>query len=137
MLIDKPDISPFERAITRLEEGIARYRLNEDDDQIRDGLIQRFEFTYELAYKILKRYLEYSSANPAEIDEMTFQDMIRTASEQSLVLGDWPAWRNFREMRVRSSHTYDQHTAVTVVSGIPRFVEEATHLRNKLRERLS
>lgn len=99
-------------------------------------MIQRFEFTNELGHKMLKRYLEYASPNPGEVDEMTFQDMIRTANEQNLVLGDWPVWRKFREMRARSSHTYDQETADTVVADIPRFVQEAIHLRNKLRERL-
>jgi hypothetical protein len=39
------DISPFEKAIVRLSEGLARYELDVTDEQIRDGLIQRFEFT--------------------------------------------------------------------------------------------
>ncbi|MCY3886009.1 MAG: nucleotidyltransferase substrate binding protein [Gammaproteobacteria bacterium] len=86
MTSDKPDISPFERAISRLEEGIARYKLDENDDQIRDGLIQRFEFTYELGHKMLKRYLEYASPNLGEVDEMTVQDMIRAAIRQNGVV---------------------------------------------------
>ena len=82
--------------------------------------MQRFEFTYELGHKVLKRYLEYASANPELFDEMTFQDLIRTANEQGLLLGDWTDWRGFRDMRARTSHTYNEDVAVEVVEGIPR-----------------
>lgn len=134
---DKPAIMPLERAIQRLKEGLARYRTDTSDTQIRDGLIQRFEFTYEQTHKTLKRYLEYASANPEQIDEMTFQDLIRAANEQGLLLGDWSDWRRFRDMRARTSHTYNEDVAVEVVEGIPRFVEEAVYLREKLRDRLA
>ena len=132
-----PVIGPFVRAIQRLEEGLARYREDTSDTQIRDGLIQRFEFTYELGHRVLKRYLEYASANPEQFDEMTFQDMIRTANEQGLLLGNWPDWRRFREMRARISHAYDEDVAILVVDAIPRFIDEAIYLRDKLRERLA
>ena len=134
---DKPGIALFERAIQRLEEGLTRYRADTSDIQIRDGLVQRFEFTYELGHRVLKRYLEYASANPEQFDEMTFQDLIRTANEQSLLLGDWPDWRSFREMRARTSHTYNEDVAIEVVTGIPRFLEEAVYLRDRLGERLA
>lgn len=136
MSTDKPDISFFGRAVDRLNEGLARYYENENDEQIRDGLIQRFVFTYELGHKFLKRYLQYASPNPSEIDEMLFQDIIRTANEQNLLLGEWSDWRNFRSMRARTSHAYSEKSAIEVVEGIPRFVEEAVHLHDKLRERL-
>ena len=134
---DKPAIAPFERAIQRLEEGLARYQADTGDTQIRDGLVQRFEFTYELGHKVLKRYLEYASANPEQFDEMTFQDLIRTANEHGLLLRDWTDWRGFRDMRARTSHTYNEDVAVEVVEGIPRFVEEAVYLRDRLRRRLA
>ena len=133
----KPEIVPFERAIQRLEEGLERYLSNTSDTQIRDGLVQRFEFTYELGHKVLKRYLQYASANPEQFDEMTFQDLIRTANEQGLLLGDWPDWRDFRAMRGKTSHTYNEDVALDVVMDIPGFIEEATFLRDKLRERLA
>lgn len=132
----KLNISPFEKAITQLQEGLERYRKDISDTQIRDGLIQRFEFTYELAHKTLKRYLEQAAANPTEIDAMAFQDIVRTANEQGLLRGDWPAWRRYREMRARTSHTYDEQTALEVVAGIPDFLEEAIYLQDKLRQRL-
>ena len=133
----KPGISPFERAIQRLEEGLVRYQSDTSDTQIRDGLIQRFEFTYEQGHKILRRYLEYVSANPEQFDETTFQDLIRTGNEQGLLLGEWPDWRRYRQMRARTSHTYNEDVALEVVDEIPRFLEEAVYLRDRLRERLA
>lgn len=131
------EIGPFERAIERLEEGLARYQADTSDTQIRDGLVQRFEFTYELGHKVLKRYLKFASANPEQFDEMTFQDLIRTGNQQGLLLEDWPSWRGFRDMRSKTSHTYNEDTALDVVAGIPRFIKEAIYLRDKLRERLA
>lgn len=133
----KPQIAAFERAIQRLEEGLVRYQADTSDTQIRDGLIQRFEFTYELGHKILKRYLEYASANPEQFDEITFQDLIRTGNEQGLLLGEWPDWRGFRDMRGKTSHTNNENVALDVVAGIPRFIDEASYLRDRLRQRLA
>lgn len=131
-----PDITPLEQAIPRLEEGLERYRKDTGDLQIRDGLVQRFEFTYELGCKTLKRYLEYTAANPALLDQMTFQDRIRTANEQGLLLGAWPEWRDHRKMRGMTSHTYSEAIAVTVVANIPACLDEVAYLRDRLRDRL-
>lgn len=55
--------------------------------------------------------------------------------EQGLLRGDWPVWRRFREMRARTSHTYDAHTASEVVAAIPDFLAEADHLLAELQKR--
>lgn len=127
------DFTPLANAVSRLDEGLARYRRDESDAQIRDGLIQRFEFTYDLSHKLLRRALEAASANPAEVDRMTFPALIRTASEQGLVASDWAAWRTWREMRNITSHTYDEAKAVEVVAAVPGFLAEAKDLLGRLR----
>lgn len=126
------DITPLLNAIERLDEGLKRYQQDISDIQIRDGLIQRFEFTYELSHKMLKRYLEMTSPSADTIDQMTFQDLIRSSNERHLLLGNWLDWRNYREMRSRASHTYDENTALDVVAGIPKFLEEVQFLGAKL-----
>jgi nucleotidyltransferase substrate binding protein (TIGR01987 family) len=131
------DIVSLENAVDRLREGFDRYQRDITDTQIRDGLIQRFEFTYELSHKMLKRYLEATAASPEQYDAMPFPDLIRSANEQGLLLGDWPRWRAYREMRAKTSHTYDEEVAVAVVGGIPDFLREAVHLRDQLRARLA
>jgi nucleotidyltransferase substrate binding protein (TIGR01987 family) len=131
------DISSFEKAVARLTEGLARFERNTADDQIRDGLIQRFEFTYELSHKTLKRYMASVAASPNDYDAMAFSDLIRSANEQGLLLGDWPVWRNFRDMRAKTSHVYDEIKAMEVVAGIPGFLTEVGFLRDQLRRRLA
>jgi nucleotidyltransferase substrate binding protein (TIGR01987 family) len=115
------DLTPLHKMIARLEEGLWRYQLDISDTQIRDGLVQRFEFTYEISHKMLKRFLEQTAASPEQFDQMPFADLIRTANEKGLLLGDWPVWRGYRDMRSKTSHTYDEDIALQVVAGIPDF----------------
>ena len=129
------DFSSLANATARLDEGLARYRADTSDAQIRDGLIQRFEFTYDLAHKLLRRALEEAAANPQEVDQMTFPALIRTATEQGLLLSDWTQWRTFREMRNITSHTYDEAKALQVSAGIPAFLEEVRVLLGRMQAR--
>ena len=130
-------VEPLIKAVQRLEEGLDRYHQNVSDIQIRDGLVQRFEFAYELSHKILKRYLEMNSPNPAEFDQMVFADMIRSGNEQGLLSRDLNVWKSFREMRGATSHAYDEVIAMKVVGGIPEFLQEAKFLVNQLQARLA
>ena len=131
------DITALGNAVQRLREGLARQQREPADEQIRDGLIQRFEFTYELSHRTLKRFLKESAASPDDIEQMSFTDLIRTANAQGLLRGDWPAWRAFRQMRARTSHTYNATAAEQVVAAIPGFLQEAEHLVAELRRRLA
>lgn len=131
----KLDLSPLLNAVNRLAEGLTRYEMDIADTLIRDGLIQRFEFSYEISHKMLKRYLEAVSPTPEQFDAMAFADLIRSGNEQGLLLSDWSQWRKYREMRSKTSHTYDEEVAIQVVQGIPAFLEEARYLLKQLQER--
>ena len=124
-------------AVARLEAGLARHGREQADEQLRDGLIQRFEFTYELAHRTLRRYLRQVSPSPAAFDQMAFQDLIRSGCEQGLLLSDWPAWRHYRDMRARTSHTYSATLAEEIVRDIPAFLADVVHLRDELQRRLA
>ena len=129
------DLTPLTNAVQRLDEGLARYLSDTSDTQIRDGLIQRFEFTYELSHKMLKRFLEQIAANPTEYDAADFQYLIRSGNEQGLLLSAWPEWRVFRAMRSKTSYTYDEDVALEVVAVIPRFLKESRYLLAALQHR--
>jgi nucleotidyltransferase substrate binding protein (TIGR01987 family) len=122
------DVSPLRNAVQRLREGLVRHLAEPADEQLRDGLIQRFEFTYELSHRTLRRYLAQNAASADEIDRLAFADLIRAGSAAGLLRGEWSEWRRFREMRTRTSHTYDSATAAQVVAAIPEFLAEAEHL---------
>jgi nucleotidyltransferase substrate binding protein (TIGR01987 family) len=129
------DISGLERAITHLEEAVAAYQQDISQSLIRDGLVQRFEFTYEISHKLLRRYLAANALPPELLNGMNFADIIRIGNENGLLLGNWPRWKTFRDMRARTSHSYDEAVALDVVAGIPAFLDEARYLRDRLGER--
>ncbi len=129
------DLSPLRNTVARLAEGLERYQRETHDTQIRDGLIQRFEFTYEQAHKMIRRSLKTRSPTPGEFDGVDFPYVIRSANEQGLLLGDWPKWRGYRDMRAKTGHTYDEEIALEVVAEIPAFLEEARYLLDQLEER--
>ncbi len=126
------DLTVLTNVLNRLIEANDRYLKDINDTQIRDGLIQRYEFTYEISHKILKRHLELKSPNPEVFDSMAFSDLIRIGNEQSLLKNDWTKWKIFREMRSKSSHTYDEQIAKEVISIIPGFIDEAKFLLAQL-----
>ena len=137
MCDDKPDIMPFERAIERLREGLAIYQANTTDTLMRDGLLRRFDFSYNVGCKALKRYLKYAAASSDHIDLMGFPNLIRTANEQALLLGDWPRWRGFRDTLRKRNYFFDDEVANEAAACVPLFLEEAIYLRDRLRERLA
>lgn len=126
------DFSSLANAIARLDEGLARYLADTSDTQIRDGLIQRFEFTYDLSHKMLHRALEAAAANPDEVDRMSFPALIRTGTEQGLLAGDWTDWRVYREMRNVMPLTYDEAKILQVATAIPAFLKEVRELLRRL-----
>src|SRR5437016_4618539 len=75
--------------------------------KLRDGLIQRFEFTYELSYKTLRHYLQEWSPSSEEVARMSFAELIRAGTAQGLLRAERPVWRHFRDIRTRTIHTYD------------------------------
>lgn len=131
------DFTPLSNAVARLGEGLTRYLADTSDEQIRDGLIQRFELAYDLSAKMLRRALAATADVPEHIDQMTFPTLIRSANEQDLLLGSWPDWHGYRSMRNITSHTYDEAKAKEVVEGIPAFLEEARALLERLQQRSS
>lgn len=127
------DASPLARAVARLDEGLARHVSSPGDEQLRDGLIQRFEFTYDVSHKLLRRAIEQAAAVPEDIDRMSFPTLIRTGFEQGLLASDWTQWRGWREMRNITSHTYDEAKARQVAAAIPDFLAEAAELLRRLK----
>jgi len=129
------DLSLLANATARLAEGLEQYRRDPSQTLLCDGLIQRFEFTYEVAHKTLKRALEAASASPEQYDKMPFADLIRSGNEQDLLLSEWPVWKSYRDLRAKTSHTYKEEAALEVLAAIDDFVREVIHLRDRLKTR--
>jgi nucleotidyltransferase substrate binding protein (TIGR01987 family) len=91
---------------------------------------------YEISHKLLRRYLAANPGPPELISSLNFADIIRLGNEQGLLPGDWRRWKTFRDMRARTSHSYDEAVALEVIAGIPAFLDEARALRDRLQARL-
>ena len=134
-------LPPLENAIGQLEKSLkfARSPLGQHDpdlfEQLRNSVIQCFEFTYELSHKMLRRFLREVAANPDDFESMSFADLVRTGSEQGLLRSDWGRWKAYRQARTDSSHTYDEKKAAAVYAVAQDFVEEARFLYAKLIDR--
>ena len=128
------DISALENAENRLNEMLARYKKEANDEAVRDSVIQRFEFTYSIALKTLRKYFIERAFILEEVNQMSFNEMIRTASQLNLIKSNLEKWTIYREMRNMTSHTYDEEIEYQVVSIIPNFSDEITYLLTKLKE---
>ncbi len=128
------DISSFEKALISLNAIIIRYEKENYDIDIRDAVIQRFEYTYSLAIKMLTRFINMQSneAMPA----MTFNETIRQANKLGLIENDLLQWTEYRQKRNSTSHTYDEEVANEVLYVIPKFKSEAEFLLKRLKEKL-
>jgi nucleotidyltransferase substrate binding protein (TIGR01987 family) len=129
------DLSSLENALQRLGEALQAYAADTSNSLYRDACIQRFKFCYELSHKLLKRYLEFAAPNPAEIDELAFPDLIRTASEQGLLRSGWDRRKDYRKARSTTSHTYDEGKAIIVMQIVPDFLLEGQALLRELKKR--
>ncbi len=100
----KSKIVDLERANQRLQESLLRDA--EADDIVIDAIIKRFEFTYELSWKLMKIYLEYNG----NLDGTSPRRAIQEAFKIGLIK-DGDSWLEMLEDRNRTTHTYDESTA--------------------------
>ncbi|GFO64470.1 nucleotidyltransferase substrate binding protein [Geomonas paludis] len=99
-------VSDYLKALAQLEKAGSQPK----DEFLRDSVIQRFEFTHELAWKMLKLRLE---------QEDVFARTPRETLQSSLEAGfieDGNAWSDLQKMRNLTSHTYNEELAEEVYS---------------------
>lgn len=128
------DFTALENFVYRLKEVVEKYKENEKDSIVRDSLIQRFEFTYSISLKLLRRYFMERAFFVDDINSLSFNDMVRTATRLGLLKSDLEMWSKYREMRNLTSHTYDEEVALKVAKIVPCFYEEALYLLKKFKD---
>jgi len=75
------------------------------------SVIQHFEFSYELCWKTMKRFIEMDIGPEADI--LTRKDLFRLSAEKRLI-DDFHQWVEFHRARNRTSHVYDEEVASEV-----------------------
>lgn len=96
----------YSKALLRLKEAVEQTRQHPLSDLEKDGIIQRYEFTHELAWKVMKDYAEYQGYT--EVGGS--RDASRLAFQMSLItdIDDWLEMIRYRNL---TSHTYSEETA--------------------------
>ncbi len=128
------DFSPFEKALASLQRVLERSRTVPEDEDIRDACIQRFEYTYELAYKMLKRQLAQELPSREELDLLPFKEVIRVGAERALIASP-ERWFDYRDKRNITSHTYDESKAREIYNVLADFAADAADLLARLKGR--
>jgi nucleotidyltransferase substrate binding protein (TIGR01987 family) len=95
-------------------------------EAIRSGVIQHFEFTYELAWKFIQRRL-VADIGRASVDGIPRRDLFRIAAENHLI-DDVEAWFQYHLARNQTSHTYDPPIAASVYARSLTFTPDAASL---------
>ena len=103
----------FEKAYLRLTTAIERYQKAKEDELILEGLVQTYEFTYELALNTTKDFLTHSGHS----DITGSRSIIKQALQDKMVT-DGHAWMDAIEDRNLTSHTYNEELAKQVVAKI-------------------
>lgn len=99
----------FESALARLKEVLAL----SEDAIVRDALIQRFEFTWEMAWRCLYRALRDMDIKVAE-----FQGPVLQAAHQAGLIEDPDLWKETKECRDLTVHTYYEEVAIKVAAHV-------------------
>ena len=98
------------------------------------GVVQHFEFTFELCWKMLKRQLEREVPSPSELDGSSFRELFRLGHQRGLISAVEP-WFEFRELRNITAHTYARDKAHKVAAGAPALLAQAQALLSTIDSR--
>ncbi len=97
----------YSKALTRLHEALAM----DESSYVRDAVIQRFEFCYELAWKSMFYWIRDQGEQVPEMVRPVFEMAFR-----ALLIDDFELWSKLKDCRDETSHTYNEATAVTVAA---------------------
>ncbi|MEK7692007.1 MAG: HI0074 family nucleotidyltransferase substrate-binding subunit [Bdellovibrionota bacterium] len=127
----KESLNQWSSSLARLNEA-----LNQSPSQnplALDGTIQRFEFSFDLGWKTIKRFLEFEGIqekNPREVLAAAFQQGWLNPEGDSF-------WYGMIEDRSRTSHTYNLTTAEQVYARIPDYLKAFERVRDFLSSQIA
>ena len=135
------ELESFKKAINSLENLLKETENQEFMDSLNPvvyngliaGVIQNFEFTYELSWKYMKRWIE-NNIGSSEVDGVSRRQLFRLAIENKLI-DDVDVWMDFHAARNRTSHTYDFDTAEKVYEVAKEFIVEVKKLYKEIEKK--
>ena len=109
----KEILKDLSKALNRLNEAIEESKNNTRSTTLKDGVIQRFEFCYEICWKVMKMYLENEGIDEAKSPRSTFREAFRIE-----LIDDGEAWIDMLKDRNLTSHVYDEEVAIEIYEKI-------------------
>ncbi|WP_101048450.1 nucleotidyltransferase substrate binding protein [Macromonas nakdongensis] len=122
-------LANFGKALARLSEAVELAQQRSLSDLEKQGLVQAFEFTHELAWNVMKDYFVYQGHTGITGS----RDAIREAFKQGLVQ-DGEGWMETIKSRNQTSHTYNQAVADDIAQRVcgqyhPLFIAFHQHMQ--------
>lgn len=135
----KLDLTSFKKALLSLEKSVKLSQRKIKDpnipqdeiDTIKAGVIQNFEFTYELSWKFIQHWLKENYSAEESEHPVTRKELFRQAAAAFLICDPLP-WFEYSEKRNLTSHTYDEDTAETVYQTAIKFLPDSQYLYKQL-----
>lgn len=127
------DLSLLERASGRLQQALAEYHSHPELESLRDSVVIRFVFTYELLLQAIFRYVELEHRKSTPESELTKSRVIRRANDLGVLRAEWPQFVQFRDARNDVAHAYSEARALRVVELADQLASEAQFLLERMR----
>ena len=125
----KERFEEYKKALKRLEEALQE----EKTEIVIDGVLHRFEFTFELAWKTMKDLMEYNgisenTGSPREVLKSAFA---------SGIIEDGDVWINMMLARNSLSHLYDEETSRKIYQDIKnKYIDLIKKLNDTLEKQI-
>lgn len=115
-------LSDLKEAITRLDEGLQ----TSQNELERDGVLQRFEFAFELAWKVIQEYAKFQG-----IEVVSPREAIRVGAELGIIINP-EGWFIDLQNRNLTTHIYDAKTAEKIFRGVGDFADRVHQMVNAI-----
>lgn len=134
------DLSSLKKAVASLKNALEVVNSDEFSALSKEmqillqaGVIQNFEFTYELCWKFMKRYLS-DQLGSSMVDGVSRTELFRLGIENRLI-SDVAKWRSYHEYRNLTSHVYDENVAAEIFAASKDFIIDAKNFLDELEKR--
>ncbi len=133
------DFSALQKAINSLKMSLLvhkEYAKGENialDFTLQSGVIQNFEFTYEVCWKFLKRWLA-ENLGKSSVEGLSRRALFRLSVEYRLI-ESVDTWMIYHRARNETSHTYDPKIALEVFGVTECFLSDAENLLSNLQKK--
>jgi nucleotidyltransferase substrate binding protein (TIGR01987 family) len=128
---DELNLEPLEKAYEQLLQGFEQAEQDTTNALLRDGVIQRFEYTMDLSCTMMQRVLKTKYEMPTK-DITAKKDIIRQAEKVALI-ADAEVWIKHYDARNATSHDYNLKKAEMVYAQVKPFLPDAKKLLEALR----